>query len=158
MVRFTRASLGPIAIVLLISAAAVGGVVGVSQLGYPTVAGYPDETSTDAGKSEPVAGSEIPNVVLSADAVQKIGLQTVPVASGPAPQVAIPYGAVFYDPAGATWVYVAVEALVFTRQPIKVASINADNAILSTGPPVGTKVVAVGSAQLYGIEAGVEEE
>jgi hypothetical protein len=158
MVRFTRARLGPIVIVLLISAAAVAGVVGVSKLGYPTIGEYPEGSAEEAGKVEPVAGSDLPHVVLSADAVQKIGLQVVPVASGPAPQMSIPYSAVFYDPSGETWVYVGVEDLVFTRQHITVASINAKNALLSAGPPVGTKVVAVGSAQLYGIEVGVEEE
>jgi len=158
MVRLTRARLVPIAIVLLISAAAVVGVIGVSKLGYPTVAGYSEESGEEAGKAEPVAGSEIPHIVLTADAVEKIGLQTVPVASGTAPQVSIPYSAVFYDPSGETWVYVSVEDLVFARQPITVVSINAKNAVLSAGPAVGTKVVSVGTAQLYGIEVGVEEE
>ena len=75
-----------------------------------------------------------------------------------ATQLSIPYSAVFYDPEGETWVYAGVEDLVFTRQHITVASIDGQNAVLSAGPPVGTKVVAMGSAQLYGIEVGVEEE
>jgi hypothetical protein len=158
MVRLTRARLGPIAIVLLISAAAVAGVIGVSKLGYPTVAGYPEGSSEAAGKVEPVAGSDVPRIVLSADGAEKIGLQTVPIASGASAQLSIPYAAVFYDPEGETWVYVGVEDLTFTRQPITVASIDGKNALLSAGPPAGTKVVAMGTAQLYGIEVGVEEE
>jgi hypothetical protein len=158
MPRLSRAIIGPIAIVLLISAAAVAGVIGVTHLAYPTVASYPDGDSEDAGKAVPVAGSDIPTVVLSSDAIEKIGLQTVAVTAGPATQMSVPYSAIFYDPAGETWVYVAVQDLVFQRKAVTVDVIDVKNVFLSEGPPVGTKVVAVGSAQLYGVEVGVEEE
>jgi hypothetical protein len=41
------------------------------------------------------------------------------------------------------------------RSAIDVASIEGDRALLTSGPPVGTTVVTVGVAELYGAETGV---
>ncbi len=67
-------------------------------------------------------------------------------------QKVVPYGAVYYDAKGAAWVYVAKEPLVFERQRIGVNRIVGDLAVLAEGPPVGTPVVTVGAAMLYGAE------
>jgi len=64
----------------------------------------------------------------------------------------VPYGAVYYDANGTAWVYVNPKPLVFERKPIVVESVVGDLAVLSDGPPVGTKVVTVGAALLYGAE------
>ncbi len=64
----------------------------------------------------------------------------------------VPYGAVYYDAKGATWVYVKTEPLVFERQRIDVERIVGDLAILTDGPSVGTPVVVVGAPLLYGAE------
>ena len=64
----------------------------------------------------------------------------------------VPNSAVYYDSNGDAWVYVNNEALVFERQPIVIASIIGDLAVLSDGPAVGTPVVTVGAALLYGTE------
>jgi hypothetical protein len=160
MVRLSRATLGPLAIVILIIGVAIAGYIGVSKLGYPTVATYP-ATSDAAGRAEPVAGSDIPRVILSQDAAVRIGLRTTAVSSrlvDGKQQLSIPYSAVYYDPSGQTWTYVATEPLVFVRQAITVVSIIGDVAVLSAGPAADTKVVIAGSAQLYGTEVGVEEE
>jgi len=44
---------------------------------------------------------------------------------------------------------------VFVRHAITVDRIEADRAVLSAGPPIGTLVVTVGVAELWGIETGV---
>jgi hypothetical protein len=67
----------------------------------------------------------------------------------------IPYAAVLYDAKGNTWVYTSPEPLVFIRQPIQIDTIGRDEAILVDGPSVGTAVVTVGGAELYGTEFGV---
>jgi hypothetical protein len=67
-------------------------------------------------------------------------------------QKAVPYGAVYYDAKGAAWVYVNPEPLVFERQRITVERVVGDQAVLTDGPPVGTPVVTVGAALLYGTE------
>jgi hypothetical protein len=64
----------------------------------------------------------------------------------------VPYGAVYYDAKGTPWVYVNPEPLVFERQRIGVERVAGDVAVLSDGPPVGTPVVTVGAAMLYGVE------
>jgi hypothetical protein len=67
-------------------------------------------------------------------------------------QKVVPYGAVFYDAKGLAWVYVNSGPLAFERQRIAVERIVGDLAVLSEGPPVGTPVVTVGAALLYGAE------
>jgi hypothetical protein len=67
-------------------------------------------------------------------------------------QKVVPYGAVYYDAKGAPWVYVSGTPLTYQRQRIGVERIVGDLAVLSEGPPVGTPVVTVGAALLYGAE------
>ena len=67
-------------------------------------------------------------------------------------QKVVPYSAVYYDAKGAPWVYVNGKPLTFERQRIGVERIIGDLAVLSEGPPVGTPVVTVGAALLYGAE------
>lgn len=67
----------------------------------------------------------------------------------------IPYAAVIYDLNGETWSYTRTEPLSFVRHSITVDYIDGDLAILSEGPEVGTEVVTVGVAELWGTEIGV---
>ena len=67
----------------------------------------------------------------------------------------VDYAAVVYEPKGDTAVYTNPEPLVFVRQPIKVDYIDGDVAVLADGPPAGTAVVTVGTAELLGMEFGV---
>jgi len=67
-------------------------------------------------------------------------------------QKVVPYGAVYYDAKGNAWVYVNPTPLVFERQRIAVERVVGDWAVLSEGPAVGTSVVTVGAALLYGAE------
>lgn len=64
----------------------------------------------------------------------------------------VPYSAVYYDGKSDAWVYVNTKPLVFERQRIAVKRVEGDLAVLSEGPPVGTAVVTVGAALLYGAE------
>jgi hypothetical protein len=102
-------------------------------------------------------------VALTAEAAQRVGIQTAAVREAPVQgkrqgYTVIPYAAVLYDPAGQTWTYVNSEPLVFVRHPIEVVDIRADLAFLSSGPPVGTQVVTVGASELLGSEYEVGEE
>ncbi len=67
-------------------------------------------------------------------------------------QKAVPYSAVYYDAKGNAWVYVNTKPLTFERQRIAVDRVVGDMALLSEGPAVGTPVVTVGAALLYGAE------
>jgi hypothetical protein len=71
------------------------------------------------------------------------------------PRKVIPFSAVFHDEHGQGWVYGTPEPLTFIRHPIELDYVVDDLAFLSEGPPVGTEVVSVGAALLYGIEFGI---
>jgi hypothetical protein len=73
-------------------------------------------------------------------------------AGGAAKEKVAPYGAVFYDAKGAAWVYVNTSPLTFERSRITVDRVVGDRAVLAEGPPVGTPVVSVGAALLFGAE------
>jgi hypothetical protein len=67
-------------------------------------------------------------------------------------QKVVPYGAVLYDAKGEAWVYVNGKPLTFERQRIVIERIVGDMAVLTEGPAVGTPIVTVGAALLYGSE------
>jgi hypothetical protein len=64
----------------------------------------------------------------------------------------VPYGALYYDAQGTSWVYVAKAPLVFERQKVKVERVAGNLVALSEGPQPGTQVVSVGAALLFGAE------
>ena len=111
-------------------------------------------------KLEAVEGTELKRVVLTAKAAERLDLQTVPVGSqlvNGSERKVIPYGAVLYDVQGGTWAYVSPEPLVFVREAIEIESLNGSTAVLTQGPELGTPVVTVGAAELYGAELGVSK-
>jgi hypothetical protein len=106
---------------------------------------------------EPIAGSDLSRVTLTADAAGRLGIRTAAVKQRGAHREVIPYDAVLYGPAGDTFTYTSPEPLVFVRQAITVDRIAGDRALLSSGPPPGTEVVTVGSQELFGTEHQVED-
>jgi hypothetical protein len=93
-------------------------------------------------------------LTLSAKAAERLGIATGAVSAAGA-GTAIPYSALVYDKAGKTWVYTNPEGRDYVRQEIEVQRIEGDLAFLSSGPPVGTAVVTVGTAELWGVDTGV---
>jgi hypothetical protein len=76
----------------------------------------------------------------------------LPLTGNDARHKVVPYGAVYYDAKGGAWVYVNTAPFTFERQRIGVDRIEGDLALVTEGPPVGTPVVTVGAALLYGAE------
>ena len=73
--------------------------------------------------------------------------------AGPADkQKVVPYNALYYDSKGQPWVYVSPQPLTYERQRVTVQRVVGQQAVISDGPPVGTAVVTVGAALLYGTE------
>jgi hypothetical protein len=125
----------------------------------PRAAG--EEASADdvePAQVEPVKGTDLSRVTLSADAARRLGIRTAAVERLGPRRTAMPYAAVLYDPEGRTFVYTSPETRVFVRHPITVRRIAGQRALLSSGPPVGTAVVTVGSQELFGTEYEVEED
>jgi hypothetical protein len=115
-----------------------------------------------------IAGSQVARLQLTGQAIQRLGITTQPVREAPAAKgkalaktgarKVIPYSAVVYDTDGATWTYVNTAARTYVRQPITIAAIQGNLAVLSAGPPVGSAVVTVGSAELLGTEYDISGE
>jgi hypothetical protein len=113
----------------------------------------------------PVTGTHVSRVALTADAARRIGITTEPVGALATPQLSsahpalvVPASAVVYDRDGVTWVYTTTGPLTYVRQRVSVVRVDGDQAILSSGPPVGTAVVTVGADELLGSEYGVQGE
>lgn len=70
-------------------------------------------------------------------------------------RLTMPYNALLYDPTGGEWAFANPEGNVYHRTALKVEAIEGDKVYLTSGPAVGTKVVTMGAAELYGIEFGV---
>jgi hypothetical protein len=109
---------------------------------------------------EPIEGSEFKRVIVTEKAAERLDIQTVAVRQeqvNGTRRLAVPYGAVIYGLHGETWVYTNPEPLAFVRAPIIVDFIGGDTAYVLVGPPMGTAVVTVGGAELYGTETGVSK-
>ena len=118
------------------------------------------DTKVQPATVEKVPGSAQKRVVLTSKAAERLGIQTATVRAGE-PSAAgtsgtvVDYAAVIYDPQGKASVYTNPEPLVFVRQDVTVDHIDGDVAFLTGGPPVGTAVVTVGGAELFGTEFGI---
>jgi len=65
---------------------------------------------------------------------------------------AIPFSSVFYDPTGTAWIYVVEGERAYRRARVDVLRRDGEQAVLARGPDLGTGVVSVGAAELYGAE------
>ena len=124
--------------------------------------GCGDSPSEEGGGGEqakvaPIKGTDLSSVTLTPEAAKRLGIQTAAVRRHGARRSVVPYDAVLYSADGATFTYTSTKPRVYVRAPITVVRIDGNTALLSSGPPVGTEVVTVGSQELYGSEYAVEE-
>jgi len=103
---------------------------------------------------EPIAGSDIKSVTLSASASDRLGIEVTGVGED-GDGLAVPSAAVIITTDGKYWVYTNPEPLVFVREEIRPVVEEAGTAFYSTGPGAGTLVVITGVPELYGAEFGV---
>jgi hypothetical protein len=114
----------------------------------------------EPAKVAKIEGTNLKSVTLSARAAERLGIVTqpvreVPAANGVPAARSIPLAAVIYDTHGDAWAYAVSQPLTFVRRAVKVARVQGDIAILESGPEVGTAVVVVGVAELFGAETGL---
>lgn len=138
-------------------------IAGLAATALSACSDTSSKAAADAPASvEPIKGTGLNRVTLSAKAAERLGIETATVQSkrgaGGKERKVIPYASVVYTPNGRTFTYTSPEPRVFVRQFIVVDSIKGGEAILSHGPPVGTSVVTVGSQELFGVEYHVEED
>lgn len=144
----------------------IAGLLIVFGLVLSACAAVPEEEESSGNGPatvEPIEGTDLVRVILTAQAAERLDMQTDMVrdaakgkAAGKATTM-IPYEAVFYGPSGDTWTYVNPEPLTFERASITIDHIDGDLAFLSQGPVPGTAVVTRGAAELFGTETGVDE-
>jgi hypothetical protein len=112
-------------------------------------------TGYEPAKLEAVAGHDgVKRVTFTAEGARRTGLELAEVRRA-GKHTAVPYAALIYDPGGRTYVYSSSHQLSFLRQQVEVDRIDGDDVLLSAGPPVHTKVVTVGAAEVYGTELDV---
>lgn len=99
---------------------------------------------------EPIEGSDVALVTLTADGAERIGLETAAVDGR-----TVPESAVWIDVNGDVWVYTVREPLTFVRGHVVVDRYDDGVAVLSEGLDAGTEVVTVGVAELIGSELGI---
>jgi len=121
-----------------------------------------EEEPESPAKVEHLNGEDGPaRITLQEEAAKRLDIQTAAVEEADvngAKQKTMPYAALLYDTEGQTWAYSNPEPDTFIREKIEVSRIDGDKVLIAQGPAVGTKVVTVGAAELYGSEEEFEEE
>ena len=128
-------------------------VVSISACSETPSSSYSAETAShnEPAKLEPINGTDIQRVRFSAEGAKRVGLRTAAIRQNGERKV-IPFAAVIYDTEGNAYTYTSPERLTFVRQEIEIHHVDGDRAVLSDGPPAGTKIVTVGTAEVYGTE------
>jgi multidrug efflux pump subunit AcrA (membrane-fusion protein) len=133
------------------------GIVVVAAVSLSACKEVETETATgyEPAKLEAVKGNEdIKLVTFTEEGAERTGVETGKVRreSG---RTVVPYAALIYDPEGKTFVYTSPKRLTYLRAPVKVSRIAGQKVFVSDGPPAGTDVVTVGTAEVYGTELEV---
>jgi hypothetical protein len=116
-----------------------------------------EEGGEEAAAVEPIKGTDVNRVTLTKEAAETLGIETATIRRVGGRQV-VPDAAVVYDPEGGTFTYSSPKPLTYVRHDITVDHIDGTKAVLKKGPPVGSAVVTVGSAELSGLENEYEPE
>ncbi|MEZ6063018.1 MAG: efflux RND transporter periplasmic adaptor subunit [Planctomycetaceae bacterium] len=95
---------------------------------------------------------EVDNRELKLRPGQRVGVR-LPVSTTETALV-VPEAAILYDVYGNTWVYTKTADHEYTRRRVSIRFTDGDEAVLATGPALGTPVVTGGAAELFGTEFG----
>jgi hypothetical protein len=136
-------------------------LAGLPASGCAKSSTFDSEAAGNGGAARVEHLNGVERIVLSAKAAQRLGIQTGRISRaqvGGAARLVIPYAAVLYDASGKAFTFTNPSRLAFVERPIRVDYIKGGRAVLKSGPPVGTSVVVVGSAELLGTAHGVEED
>ncbi|MEJ7706892.1 MAG: hypothetical protein WKF82_06130 [Nocardioidaceae bacterium] len=103
---------------------------------------------------------DLSKVTLTEQAAERLGITTVPVVQrqrdlGGGVRHPL-WGGDVRPGRRTTWAYTETEPLTYVRDEIIVDRIVGSRAMLRDGPAVGTPVVNVGAAELYGAELGID--
>ena len=157
----------------------LGGTLGQSPRKWVRVAIYSGESALLDAKAEssirtlgsakpqsakPVTGPPTANALantvdwyyeLPADTPLRAGERVaveIPTLESKLEALIIPFNAVLHDIHGGQWVYARTAEHTYTRKRIQVVRLAGSDAVLASGPAVGTQIVTDGSAELFGTE------
>jgi hypothetical protein len=91
------------------------------------------------------------HVTFTKEGADRTGVETASVRRD-GRHLVVPYASLIYDAEGKTYVYTSPKQLEYVRAEVVVDRIDGDTAFLTDGPPVGTDIVTVGTAEVYGAE------
>jgi hypothetical protein len=103
---------------------------------------------------EDVPGADVKRVTFDRTGAERVSLRTATVRRTNRGDV-VPYAALIYDPQGAVWVYTNPAPLTYQRAEVVVDRIVGNRVWLDDGPTPGTRVVTVGSTEVYGAELDI---
>jgi len=149
-----------VAALLVIGGVVIGGLALSGCTG--SSAGTTVSSAEQPAEVEAVAGAEAKKVVLTQQAVTRLGIQTASVATRAVrgldgrttTRSTVPYSTLLYDAKGDTWVFEVVEPRSYQRKRVEVENVDGETVVMAGGPAPGTAVVTVGAALLYGTELG----
>ncbi len=129
-----------------------GGPAQLNGSGPIQVRPIPAPPTADALTASADLYYEVDNRTLGLRPGQRVGVE-LPLA-GESNALVVPYASVLLDIHGNAWVYVISGERQYVRRRITIRWVDADDAILASGPPVGSQVVVAGAAELFGTEFG----
>lgn len=77
---------------------------------------------------------------------------SIPAKDGEVERLVVPFHAVLHDIHGGQWIYEQTGEHTYTRRRVQVARLSGELAVLTTGPPEGSRVVTDGATELFGTE------
>ena len=95
---------------------------------------------------------ELPNADGKLTPGQRLGVAIS--LAGAKESTTLPWSAVVFDVHGGTWIYTQTAPRTYARKRVVVRYTSGADAVLASGPAVGTMVVATGAQELFGAETG----
>jgi hypothetical protein len=131
-----------------ITVALAASLAGCAEIESVTVEPYEPAALESTGPDKPA------RVILTEEAEQRVELQTTEVQPS-GTDLAVDHAALVFDKKGKPWVFTVAGPRTYVRAPIGIKNVEDNVAILSSGPPAGTRVVTVGAIELWGAELGI---
>jgi hypothetical protein len=99
-------------------------------------------------------GEDFKRVTFTKEGAARVGLRTATITQSGNHKI-VPYAALIYNDEVKAFVYTSPKPLSYERVPVAVDRVVENRVLLAEGPPVGTKVVTTGAAEVYGTELDI---
>jgi hypothetical protein len=130
----------------------------ILAIGFASFSSPESETTADETPPvlvEPITGTDLKRLTLSASAAERLDVQTDVVRVTQSGELVVPSAALIITPDGRFWVYASPEPLTFERRELTQVTEEDFEAQFTAGPSEGTIVAVLGVPELYGAEFGI---